>query len=439
MPKLRLRGLDRQQSRHSAPTARLLTSGRWHRSSANPPLPVGVLLAAQVGEPGRGVTASCTIRPVDNGRMTGVDDVDYTVRWPKDVLRSAITELINRTDIAFWDDRVEMLLEDAFVDFVGRDEFHAIGQAGGGQPDGVMNSKRKFLAELLRKLDRLPQESAPKKYWSERTASGLSADAQTPSLGAVRRELSMLVRRLDDFGYFELAFGKDCVDDPRGVDPSELIADRIGFTDLWPITPDQLPADRDVLFDVIEVLHDLVARPRGRDLHSYNGCGYHHKDFSRSTGQRLYRWYLNQILDRGNLDVRFAEEGEDLGRLVVASDPARDGLIRDMATRADSATGDLVRHAIALYRTRGSGEHEKRSAVVGLAAVLEERRALIKEELVSKDEGALFHIANAFAVRHRNDAQQSDYDPVFLDWLFWWYLSTIELTDRLIERRADTR
>lgn len=32
-------------------------------------------------------------------------------------------------------------------------------------------------------------------------------------------------------------------------------------------------------------------------------------------------------------------------------------------------------------------------------------------------------------------AQRSAYDPVFLDWIFWWYLATIELTDRLLYRQ----
>jgi hypothetical protein len=62
----------------------------------------------------------------------------------------------------------------------------------------------------------------------------------------------------------------------------------------------------------------------------------------------------------------------------------------------------------------------------------------LKTELVSNDEGALFQIANGFAVRHRKDNQRTDYDPVFLDWLFWWYLATIELTDRILARQAAT-
>jgi len=40
----------------------------------------------------------------------------------------------------------------------------------------------------------------------------------------------------------------------------------------------------------------------------------------------------------------------------------------------------------------------------------------------------------SFAIRHRRRGQQADYDPVFLDWIFWWYLATVELTARLLAR-----
>ncbi len=52
--------------------------------------------------------------------------------------------------------------------------------------------------------------------------------------------------------------------------------------------------------------------------------------------------------------------------------------------------------------------------------MLEIHRTLLKRELLSKDEDALFEIANRYDLRHRNASQRVDYDPVFLDWVFWW-------------------
>ena len=37
---------------------------------------------------------------------------------------------------------------------------------------------------------------------------------------------------------------------------------------------------------------------------------------------------------------------------------------------------------------------------------------------------------------------RADYDPAFLDWVFWWDLATVELTDRILaleDKRASRR
>ncbi|PRX43016.1 hypothetical protein B0I32_16212, partial [Nonomuraea fuscirosea] len=67
--------------------------------------------------------------------------------------------------------------------------------------------------------------------------------------------------------------------------------------------------------------------------------------------------------------------------------------------------------------------------------ILEKRRQLIRDELGKPDEGALFEIANRYALGHRRADQRGDYDPLFLDWIFWWFLATVELTNRLIAAR----
>lgn len=95
-------------------------------------------------------------------------------------------------------------------------------------------------------------------------------------------------------------------------------------------------------------------------------------------------------------------------------------------------------HATALFRSRTATREDKRSACIALAGVLESRRSLLKTNLLSGDEGALFQIANQFDIRHRKADQHPDYDDAYLDWLFWWYLATVDLTDRLIARGGTT-
>lgn len=360
---------------------------------------------------------------------------DYTLRWPRDLFKREVSELLNRRGtLTDWNERCELLLEDAFVSNVPRDDFQSVagtlsgyGQGGSSQ----LGSSQQFLVGILRRADNYKEVGNRTPYWSERRASSTS---RLITLEAAAREFVRLINDLDSRGYLEQSFEKDCVDAPSAIDPSSVLEMELGVPGLWPLSALYLVDHRDTFFDVVEAMHDLVARPRSRNYHNYSGCGWHHRDFSVASGQAVYRWLVNRLLDRTDVGLHLAGEGEDVGRLITMTDPARTRLVQTMAEREDRATGDVVRHALALFRSRGATEHDKRSAIVALAGVLEERRGLLKSRLVRKDEGALFQIANEFAIRHRRDDQKSDYDPAFLDWIYYWYLSTIELTDRLLAR-----
>jgi hypothetical protein len=54
-----------------------------------------------------------------------------------------------------------------------------------------------------------------------------------------------------------------------------------------------------------------------------------------------------------------------------------------------------------------------------------------------RDESSLFEIANNYALRHRNDSQRDEYAEEFLEWVFWLFAATIELTDQLLRRSGE--
>jgi hypothetical protein len=139
----------------------------------------------------------------------------------------------------------------------------------------------------------------------------------------------------------------------------------------------------------------------------------------------------------GNLDcppelrVRLSDQGEDQGRIVLVSDAGTEDIISEAIAGTVRAHKEDVEHAVALFRSRSRDLPTMRSAIVCLAGVLEAERDLLKVELLSKDSGALFDIANNFDLRHRKADQKTDYDPAFLEWLFDWYLSTVNLVRKL--------
>lgn len=60
--------------------------------------------------------------------------------------------------------------------------------------------------------------------------------------------------------------------------------------------------------------------------------------------------------------------------------------------------------AVELFRSRSATRQDKGSAVRQLHSLLEEHRKLLKNELLSKDEGALFNIANNSDIRQQRQA-----------------------------------
>ena len=194
--------------------------------------------------------------------------------------------------------------------------------------------------------------------------------------------------------------------------------------------------DDSTFYGLIEVYHDLVSRPRERHYHDYAMCGWHYNHFPATARREVYRWKANELLQAAGISFRLPDSGEDQGRLVAVFDDGRSALLAEVLGRTQPDTATRVHHPVALFRRRGATDEDKRSALITLVGILEERRKLIKAELVSADEGALFHVANKFAIRHQNRQQLSHYDPAFLDWVFWWYLGTVELTNRIISRQA---
>lgn len=293
----------------------------------------------------------------------------------------------------------------------------------------------RWLGDLAEAAHSLPlHQTSP--YYSQRVAD--EDDASESLLPVIARRVRGLIDELDEDCYFNQVFGEQCMEIslPSGPTPAGILSSTVGKPHLWSDEFDGwTEAD---LCDFIEVFHDQAARPTRRWFHASGEmiCGWHVDSFSKRSGQAIYRWRMNQLLDSTSFKLRLAESGEDAGRMVQRV-PSDLGRLVDEVLGCAAADGSEA-HAISLFRKRDSTREERRSAVVALARVLEEQRDLLKERLFTKDEKALFHIANKFDLRHRNAKQQDDYDDAFLEWIFYWYLATVHLTRQLSGETSDT-
>lgn len=357
---------------------------------------------------------------------------EFQLRWPRGVF---VSEAIAIASLPSPSNQAEWLLEEAFAGIEPQQELAKRSSLISVETAGD------YLRELARDVDQFPTDS--KQYWNTRRSPNRTPEPLTRA--EVRAEWIRRTADLQRTGYFARVAPRECVDGEQREDPDRVIAGEIlkraHVRTGWPLTIEgTLPADE--FYTIVEVVHDLIARPRSRFEHTYDNCGWHYSDHSATTGQALYRAMVNDLFERGQLDVRFAESGEDLGRLVTTTMDGRADLMnraveRSVARKNQYADdGQEVQHAIAQFRDRAATRVDKRNACVTLAGVLERRRNLIKAELLSKDEGALFQIANQFAIRHQRADQKNDYADDYLDWIFWFYLATIELTDRIGESRS---
>ena len=364
-----------------------------------------------------------------------LDVADYELAWPPDLFAAEAGRLLARPRLSR--PAIDLLLREAFRDENVAEDLTPMTDADPWGPDLPSRFAQEALTELAGMAHHLRRSSAPRPYWPQR--QGRQALASYLDASAVRGAFAGLVAELERRGYLEQVFPRPCVDgrDEPEPDPAVELEKRLGIADLWPLTPDRW--DDSTFYGLIEVYHDLVSRPRERHYHNYSGCGWHYSHFSATAGRAVYRWRVNEVLQAGGIGYRLADSGEDQGRLVATFDDGRAALLAEAISHALPDTASRVHHAIALFRKREATVEDKRSALVTLAGILEERRQLIRADLGSADEGALFHIANKFAIRHRNKDEQGNYDPAFLDWIFWWYLGTVELTDRIIRRQEDKR
>ncbi len=197
---------------------------------------------------------------------------------------------------------------------------------------------------------------------------------------------------------------------------------------MYPIYPEGYSEDD--IFDWIELMYDLVSKPENGHYHSWNDCGWHYESYDKLAGQAVFREEINEIL----ADYGGGYELSPIGEVRQLPEAGLDKLLAAPLPVVIKLTDhDRVLAAIDLFRKRNASMHDRRNAVRMLADVLEPLRSQLNQVITAKDEKDLFHIANAFGIRHNKDDQKTQYDPVWLSWMFYHYLTTIHVVTRRLK------
>lgn len=343
------------------------------------------------------------------------------LRWPHQLVEAALEGLrAARAPSGHY----ELLLEEALADSDVLLRFRAIGSGlpfdyeawSTGRPS---SAQQEFISELRVDRSRRRPTHADGSVGQSRSSS----DPLVTMKSCLDQWLADWVAR----GYYDgvlrrsSAFSAAC---------SATGASLVELYDVLHLSNGSLWRNVDDFLANLERLHHQAERPRARVPHLDH---FHYSEPDPLLASSLFRWRVNECLNyhgipramvlTANGDVRFDESVADEMRAFRS----------DLALMPQTQLPE-VEHALSLFHRPGATLHDKRSACVALAGVLEDRRSLLKDSLLRRDEAALFRIANQFSIRHQNSLQQGDYEEAFLDWIFWTFLATAVLSERLLDR-----
>lgn len=201
---------------------------------------------------------------------------------------------------------------------------------------------------------------------------------------------------------------------------------------LRPDCPIPLKWDRDLLFDLIELLYlDCVSRPtfvsgEFARLTVPNG-------FDQEAGKAAFRAEINSALAFADPPLELLQ----IGQIVEADAPHAELYENPLPDGSPPEIADPVAAAMRQFLSRGATEEDKRAAVKLLMDVLERIRPEVKETMLRKDEADLFNLANNFALRHYDRQQKADYDRnIWHDWTFHVCLATIRAVVAVRDREG---
>lgn len=276
----------------------------------------------------------------------------------------------------------------------------------------------------------------PRAYYATRKNG---AQAVNLDLDDLREIIFNAYTLFESTGYLVDAFGSTCVD--TGYEPGYVGGNIDAFVrltlfrkDLWPLIEQYQNYTEDDCFTMIEFLYDHVSKPKTKNYHDWNNCGYHYSDFDKQAGREEFRARFILPLERYGDGWELTEAGEIMSlprggmtTLLEAKPPTKDKTITDK-----------INDATTRFRRHGTSYKDREVAVRDLAAVLEWLRPRIKTVLLREDEQDLFNIANNFGIRHMNQNQKLRYDKaVWLSWMFYHYLNTINAALHIIKRQDE--
>jgi hypothetical protein len=277
------------------------------------------------------------------------------------------------------------------------------------------------------------QKPMRRKYYSSRNK------ANPISLDDLYKKLDHLFQLFSMKDYFKQKAGITAHDTPDSIKHEASLVLRF---QPFPIAKwEGRQVTEDNIFDTIEFLFDYISKP-GELVDMTTDSGWNYSDYTsydEEAGEAEFRQKVNSFLGDYKGGFELSSEGFILAQGHGSLSHILDA---DIIPYDEEHVDSKVRHAIRKWRNRQLSSTEQKEAIREMADVFEwlKKTKRLADVLDSKDESALFDIANNFAVRHHNPQQKSNYDKaIWFSWIFHFYLATYHASIRLLKKRDDHR
>ena len=365
-----------------------------------------------------------------------MSDSFYALSWPRPLFiweAKRILQTSSDMELRQW---TEHLLREAFEDESVLTDYAAKVQAADvvdpwGVPSPKVDPIRPWLTNLTADETRLKPYRQPV-YYAERHSSELTESGADPRFSFME-DFIELIQDMAKVGYFPNILPKVCADDhwTEDIDVSKELRRATKLVIEWPLSSVEAKTLPDAaVYSLVEYFHDQAQRPRAAKWHHWNECGYDYSAFNRESGGTVYRWRVNELLESHKAPLRLGNFGEEQGRLIHHFSAAQDEVLSAEVENRSGQSSDEVAHAIKMFRARGSNNIDKRAALAILAGRLEPKRRYLEKKTTKGDVDDIFHIANRYNIRHRED-QITEEREEYLEWMFWNFLSMVRLLDAL--------
>lgn len=275
-----------------------------------------------------------------------------------------------------------------------------------------------------------------RRYYSVRTGKFKQGDLI--DLELFRSLFISVYDSFEERGYFQERLGINCVDGYQAGTVGDVAMysfRKLRRKDLFPIWRRRDDLEEDEIFDLIEFLFDHISQPVkfSGTYHEFNQCGYHYSQFIQGNSQDEFREEINDFLKDYGEGFELSKQGEILTLPGGELEP----LLEAVVPKIDQENiTNRVENAVQKFRRRRASIEDRKDAIRDLADVLEFMRPKLKKVLATEDTNDLFNIANNFGIRHHNNHQKQNYDkPIWLSWIFYFYLATIHAAIRLIDKK----